>query len=138
MKKDIFVYVDTSWKLVTMPIIHCPITDCDYVTEDVEAALAAALLILHNNAHTSAPPAVATTNNKQRAPKIERPRLSAGSSQETWNAFITRWGMFTRGTMLSADERVQHLFQCCAEELDDAILQGQLLYLARRKACLLL
>ena len=106
-----------------MPVIRCPIADCEYATDDVEPAIAAALLVIHNNVHVSTTPA-ATTNNQQRAPKIERPRISSGSSEETWNSFTTRWSMFIRGTTLTVDERVQHLFQCCDEELRDAILRG--------------
>ena len=106
-----------------MPVIRCPIADCEYATDDVEPAIAAALLVIHNNVYVSTTPA-ATTNNQQRAPKIERPRISSGSSEETWNSFTTHWSMFTRGTTLTADERVQHLFQCCDEELGDTILCG--------------
>ena len=62
--------------------------------------------------------------NKQRPPKIERPKISDGSSEETWIAFKIRWDMFTRGTDLIEDEKVQHLFQCCDESLGDAILKG--------------
>ena len=47
-----------------------------------------------------------------------------GSSEETWNSWHTRWGMFKRGTVLSEDEKVQQLFQCCDESLGDAILRG--------------
>jgi len=66
-----------------MPIIDCPIEGCGYATADVEAAVAAALLMVHNNVHTAAAPTLA----KQRAPKIERPNISRGSSEETWNSF---------------------------------------------------
>ena len=104
-----------------MPAIQCPVATCNYSTGDVEPATAAALLILHNHDHTAAPVA---TNNKQRAPKLERPRITRGSSEEAWDAFTTRWIMFKRGTTLTADEKVQHLFQCCEEELGDAILKG--------------
>ena len=65
-----------------MPVIRCPIADCEYATDDVEPAIAAALLVIHNNVHVSTTPA-ATTNNQQRAPKIERPRKSSGSSEDS-------------------------------------------------------
>ena len=106
-----------------MPVIRCPIAECPYRTEDVDVAIAAALLVIHNNVHISAPPNVQAAT-RQRAPKIERPRISAGSSEETWNTFITRWTMFKRSTRLAGAESVEHLFHCCEEELGDAILKG--------------
>ena len=66
-----------------MPSIKCPIATCTYSTEDVDATVAAVLLTIHNNEHL----AVATPRNSdtavpQRAPKIDRPKISAGSSEE--------------------------------------------------------
>ena len=107
-----------------MPIIQCPIQDCTYATEDVDPAIAAALLTIHNNAHTSATVTGAAAPTRQRAPKIDRPKISRGSSEEVWNSFTTRWSLFKRGTYLSTGETVQHLFQCCDDELGDSILKG--------------
>ena len=104
-----------------MPAIACPVATCNYTTDDVDAATAVALLTLHNHDHVAAP---AATNNKQRAPKLNRPRITTRFNDETWNAFTTRWAIFKRGTTLTADERVQHLFQCCEKELGNAILKG--------------
>ena len=94
-----------------------------YVTADVDNAVAAALLIVHNNMHIS-PPTPAANLTQQRAPRLERPKITGGSSEETWNSFMTRWTMFKRGTTLTDDEKVRHLFQCCEEELGDAVLKG--------------
>ena len=106
-----------------MPSISCPIAECPYRTEDVEPALAAVLLTVHNNVHLSAPQhSGAATRN--RAPKIDRPKISAGSSEETWSTFNTRWAMFKRSTGLVGAESVQQLFHCCDEDLGDAILKG--------------
>ena len=105
-----------------MPSINCPIAECPYKTEDVEPALAAVLLTVHNNVHLSAPRSEAATRN--RAPKIERPKISAGSSEEVWSTFNARWGMFKSSTGLVGPESVQQLFHCCDEDLGNAILQG--------------
>ena len=107
-----------------MPIIQCPIQGCTYATEDVDPAVAAALLVLHNNEHALASTAGAAAPTRQRAPKIERPKISRGSSEEAWNTFSTRWSLFKRGTHLSPPETVQHLFQCCDDDLGDSILKG--------------
>ena len=105
-----------------MPSINCPIAECEYKTDDVDPALAAVLLTLHNNVHLSATVTPAATRN--RAPKIERPKITAGSSEEMWSTFNTRWAMFKRSTGLAGAECVQQLFHCCDEELGNAILKG--------------
>ena len=70
-----------------MPVIQCPINGCDYETTDVEAAVAETLLIIHNNVHTTG---LQPITNKQRPPKLDRPKITKGSSEETWNTFQTR------------------------------------------------
>jgi hypothetical protein len=107
-----------------MPVIRCPIDDCDYATADVDTAVAAALLMIHNNVHVITPAVPQRAVTRQSAPKIERPKISLGSSAEVWNAFNTRWTMFKRSTTLSTEELVHHLFQCCEEDLGDAILRA--------------
>ena len=106
-----------------MPVVACPVSNCNYKTEDVEVSLAVALLNLHNNEHLMR----ATdqqSENKQKPPKMERPRIGKESSEETWNMFLTRWRLFTRATKMTAEETVQQLFACCEEDLGDDILRG--------------
>ena len=104
-----------------MPTIQCPIPDCGYNTGEVEAAIAAALLLVHNNTHVAAP---APRANKQKPPKIDRPKISKRSPEETWRAFTTRWNMFKEGTDINIQETKNQLFQCCDEDLGDDILKG--------------
>ena len=105
-----------------MPVIHCPIESCTYATEDVEAAVTAALLVIHNNVHISTN--TAATLTRQSAPKIERPKIASGSSEETWNTFSTRWTMFKRSVSLTTNESVHQLFQCCETDLGDVLLRA--------------
>ena len=106
-----------------MPVVRCPYFDtCAYETADVAVTVAVALLNIHNNSHVAAPNN--TTQARQRAPKIERPKITRGSSEESWNSFTTRWTLFKRGTTLSNDETVQQLFQCCDDDLGDAVLKS--------------
>ena len=107
-----------------MPNVRCSFQGCTYEIGDDDAIIVVALLEIHKVQHTPQTLDVAPRANKQRAPKIERPKISDGSSEETWIAFKIRWDMFTRGTDLTEDEKVQHLFQCCDESLGDAILKG--------------
>ena len=98
-----------------MPVVTCPFQGCNYTTDDVDATVIVALLDIHKLSHATPAPAAEAHGTKQRPPKIALPKISEGSSEETWNAFFTRWGMFKRGTVLTEDEKVQQLFQCCVE-----------------------
>ena len=105
-----------------MPSIDCPIAGCGYSTENVDPAIAAALLTVNNNDHTgAASPAVPT---KQKVPNLARPSISSGSSEETWNAFRARWNLFKAGTQLTAADTTQQFFQCCDEALGNDLLRG--------------
>ena len=107
-----------------MPVISCPVTTCEYKTEDVEPSLAVALLTLHNHEHMANPVRSNDNPTKQKPPKLERPRIGKESSEETWNVFYTRWTLFVRGTAMTTEETVQQLFECCSEDLGDDILRG--------------
>ena len=91
---------------------NCPVTGCAFQTEDVEAAAVTNLLLLHNNDHRNPPAAV-----RQKPPKIDRPKVSKGCSEEVWRAFDTRWKLFKDGTQLTPEETNRQLFQCCHEDL---------------------
>ena len=105
-----------------MPVHRCPYPDCTYATEDVSDALAVEYFAIHRSAHAA--PAATATQLKQKPPKIDRPTIADGSSEEVWNAFKTRWTMFKGGTQLTAEETLQQLFECCEKTLGDAILKG--------------
>ena len=107
-----------------MPAIGCPMDGCEYNTGDVEASIAASLLMVHNNVHVATTAPATASTNKQKAPKFDRPTITKVSSEETWNAFLKRWDMFKLGTALAAGESVQQLFQCCEGELGDEILNS--------------
>ncbi len=107
-----------------MPVRRCPFPDCDFVTDDVSDALAVEYFAIHRPLHVAPAVAVAAAHTKQKAPKIDRPKIATGSSEEVWSAFTTRWAMFKRGTELTEAETVQQLFQCCSDALGDSIIKG--------------
>ena len=104
-----------------MPSIECPIEGCNYVAENDDATIVVALLTIHGSSHVStasSPPSL------QKPPKLDRPSISLHSSEELWIAFTARWDMFKKSTQLSNDETVRQLFQCCDEELGNALLKS--------------
>ena len=57
-------------------------------------------------------------------PKIEKTKISAGCSEETWSTFYQRWIMFERSTSATGAVWVEQLLHCCDEYLGDSILKG--------------
>ncbi len=116
-----------------MPVVKCPyFDDCGFQTEDTDTALAVVFLNIHNN-QIHAPRNNNNNNNiannndnppRRQVPKIDRPKVSRGSSEETWISFNKRWTLFKTGTGLSNDEKVHQLFECCDQDLGEAILKS--------------
>ena len=70
--------------------IKCPGDNgaCTYTTgEFANEETALEMLRIHKPVHDTAP--AADNTRKQKPPTIERPKISDGSSEETWNAFTT-------------------------------------------------
>ena len=108
-----------------MAIFNCSMDGCEFKTDHVEGSVAAVMLTIHNNVHIAMPTSgTSDVATRHRAPKIERPKISTGSSEETWNTFVKRWTMFQRSTGLTGAESVEQLFHCCDEDLGDSILKG--------------
>ena len=79
-----------------MPEINCPFPACEYKTDDIEAVLAAAQLNIHAITHN---PASQMNNlNRQQPPKIDRPPISRGTTEEEWITFPRKWTLFKNGT----------------------------------------
>lgn len=96
----------------------CPIPHCDFVIEeDVEAVLAAAQLNLHALVHQQRI-GHTTGSSKQKPPKIVRPSISRGSTDEEWQTFLKRWDLFKRGTEIPNGQLTTQLWQCCDDDLE--------------------
>ena len=109
-----------------MPNLPCSYPECTYETGEIaDKDILLELLKIHGASHIAVPTAPPPPATKQKAPKIERPKISYGSSEETWNTIIAHWSMFKRGTQLTPDETMQQLFQCCDDDLGNAILRSQ-------------
>ncbi len=75
-----------SWRIMSAQTYSCPVDKCKFRTGRVEAAVAAALLLIHNqDQHVEK-----IQPRRHSVPKVERPRIGRGSSEETWIIFRTR------------------------------------------------
>ena len=98
-----------------MPVIQCPVANCSYVTEDVDAVVAASLLNLHATDHaTRATPSTATTPQVE---KVKRPTIFPAGTSEDWSYFQSRWSEYKAATKIQGNDIVIRLLECCDEQL---------------------
>ena len=109
-----------------MPRIACPIENCAYVTDDVEAVIAASLIQVHGSTHTAPAPAgaAAALATRPKGPKLERPSINMGVELETWNSFVRRWRAFKDGSGINDNGATYQLIHCADELLSDTILKA--------------
>ena len=111
--------------------IPCSTQGCLYNTDnqvppnsDMNTKLA--LLQIHDkNAHPVpvTPQAVHGPHSSQRV-KLDPPKLSAGSDQETWELFLRNWAMYKSGMNISNAQSSVFLFNCLDHDLRDDILRA--------------
>ncbi len=94
-----------------MPAVGCPIPGCDYVTDDLDAAIVAALITAHSATHARE---VTTTAKVE---KVKRPTLSGAGTSEEWSYFISRWTDYVDATKIDGRDKVIQLLECCDEPL---------------------
>ena len=93
-----------------MPVINCPPESCTYATLDVDASVAAYLLIIHNNVHINA------NSSKPKPPKFAGPRIGRDCNEERWNIFMQKWIVFKDSMEITEVEKRRQLYQCCEED----------------------
>ena len=101
-----------------MPAVSCPYPNCEYVTDDLDATIVAALINAHSLAH-----AQHTNGQNQtakvtvKAEKVRRPTISVGGSSEDWAYFINRWTDYVIATGITGRDCTIQLLECCEENL---------------------
>ena len=85
-----------------MPVIQCPVPNCDFQTDDLDAVVVAALLTAHTTVHTVVP----NIQNVAKVEKVKRPTISSAGSSEDWTYFISRWKEYVEETKVSGKDRV--------------------------------
>ena len=96
-----------------MPQFDCPIPDCQFKTQDLEAAQAIIFLQIHATVHQTAAP-----QSQAPAPeKIRRPTISASGTSEEWLYFKNRWTEYKLATKLKDRDIVFQLLECTEDDL---------------------
>ena len=100
-----------------MPVISCPVDGCAYKTEDVGEVIVLKLLEMHMFTHNANQP------TRTKGPKLNRPTIDVGASQEAWNSFKRRWETFKQGSGIQDNEASAQLFECATHELSELALR---------------
>ena len=102
-----------------MPSLKCPITGCEYSTDDMESAQAIVFLQIHAMEHQvqNPPPAAPVPQASGVTEKMRRPSVEPGITLERWKYFISRWSRYKKLSNIPVDTIPGHLLECCAEDL---------------------
>ena len=55
---------------------------------------------------------------------MDRPRIGTDCNEEGWNIFVQKWTIFKDSMEMTEVEKGRQLYQCCEEDLGDALLKG--------------
>ena len=103
--------------------LKCEFEGCTFVAENDDKEFVLAQFTSHQNNHNR-PAAVASPSRlESRAPKMERPRISAGCTEETWNTFIIRWKNYKRMSGIAETAKTGELFACCDMDIGDEVIR---------------
>ena len=98
--------------------VKCPIPACEFETDDLDAAIVAALISTHAKVHdTSVTPA--------KAEKVKRPTVSSAGTSEEWTYFLSRWKDYVDATKIKDKELIIQLLECCDETLRRDLTRAQ-------------
>ena len=110
-----------------MTILSCPL--CDYSTPDVECVGAASILSAHAISHQQPAQAAPAAVVRNRAPKLERPKVKPSITSEEWNAYFRRWSTYRTGSDIGDDIASSQLLECATEDLKDIVLRAHLTFM---------
>ena len=70
---------------------------------------------IHGLSHAPAPQPPQDVN-RQKPPKLIRPSITKGLSEEEWNTVSKKWDIFKQGTTIPPGQLSTQLWQCCDED----------------------
>ena len=97
-----------------MPVTACPIPDCTYVTDDVNAISAVALLNTRAIIHAPTP---STNAAAAKVERVKRPTVTSAGSSEEWDYFQVRCRYYVEATKVTGKDRTLQLLECCDDQL---------------------
>ena len=111
--------------------IPCSAPECHFSTDSQvppETDLTTKLTLLQIQRETVHPtpvtPQAAPTPHSTPRVKLDPPKLSAGSDQETWELFLRSWGLYKSGMNIQNAQSSVYLFNCLDHDLRDDYLRA--------------
>ena len=108
--------------------LKCSLSSCAYSTDDQVPAtteLETKLKLLRIHADTVHQPRVQQdSSHTSSKAKLDPPRLSAGSDQQTWDLFKRSWEIYKSGMSIPTAQQPVHLFNCLDEDLRSDVLRA--------------
>ena len=104
-----------------MTRLVCPHAGCQEVTEDEDKDIAIALFNAHVSTQAIAGRGPAAQSKSE---KLQRPKISQGMLEESWNSFLIQWDIYCDGSGLSPDDCPRQLLHICDQELLEFVLQS--------------
>lgn len=104
-----------------MPVLQCPIDGCNWKSQDLDEAFAAALttaLQIHDR--TVHPPLAQPSTHKL---KLDPPSIATGCDPDQWSAFTRQWKMYKTGMAITDNVLPTALFYCCDPYLRTDIMR---------------
>ncbi|CAC5355201.1 unnamed protein product [Mytilus coruscus] len=96
-----------------MPAVKCPVPDCQYETDNLDAVVVVALLTTHVLVHSAPVGAIVSAKIE----KVKRPTVASAGSSEDWKYFVSRSKEYIQATKVSGKDLVIQLLECCDEIL---------------------
>ena len=106
-----------------MPNVQCSHTGCTYATGDNETTIVVELLKIHALTHAAPTTAPAADAGRQKPPKLNRPGITKGLSEEEWNIVSKKWEIFKNSTNIPVAQLSTQLWQCCDEDLTSELFR---------------
>ena len=105
--------------------LECQIEACTFEASNDDKEIMLAQFGSHQRNHELQANAASTLTRTDgsRATKSERPKITAGGSEESWNTFVTRWNNYKRTSRIQGSVVTGELFECCSTELGDDIIR---------------
>ena len=103
--------------------IHCVVPGCSFSTGLRPQKVAIALLCNHNSVHLT-PQHAPGVPAAARGPRLDRPKIDVGVSEEQWNVFQRRWSAFANGSGIDPNDSSSQLFQCSSDDLGNGLLKS--------------
>ena len=107
-----------------MPDAKCSFSGCNWSTGEDDVAIVVERLKIHALEHAiPAQQQPAADTHRQKPPKLNRPSISKGISEEDWSTVSRKWDIFKSSTNIPQDQLSTQLWQCCDEELTSELFR---------------